>query len=285
MAVPEAIKNWIVANYGDGTRVTADGWRKLSDAEMAGALAPLPSGYTKASITDEVMVWAMDNPNYTVTGETPATAPVTAPVYTTKTMGTLAVTAKDSDTGVEVDWGLVRLRSPTATSGGKYVGILPYKGQVEAKTYNVAVTARGYSESVKKATVRANQRTSISVQMYQEKFASLLKIVAGGPAYIDGISFKEFEVVFVNDVRTKDWGRVETTVTDKFQIQMTWYHYEEGVANLPPATELFSQGVLKTERKTLNPDMSSTERHLDFPKWNVPNVPGYYRVTFGLLQG
>ena len=279
MAVPTAIKNWIVKNYGDGTRVTSDGWRKLSDAEMANALAPLPSGYTKADITDEVMVWAIDNPNYTVSGAPPII------VDTTKTMGTLAVTAKDSDTGVEVDWGLVRLRSPTATSGGKYVGILPYKGQVEAKTYNVAVTARGYSESVKKATVRANQRTSLSVPMYQEKFASLFKIVAGGPAYIDGISFKEFEVLFVDDVRSKDWGRVETTVTDKFQIQMTWYHYEEGVTNLPPATELFSQGVLKTERKTLNPDMSSNERHLDFPEWNVPNVPGYYRVTFGLLQG
>ena len=64
--VPEAIKAWIVANYGDGTRVTSDGWRKLSDAEMANALAPLPAGYTKADITDEVMVWAMDNPNWEI---------------------------------------------------------------------------------------------------------------------------------------------------------------------------------------------------------------------------
>jgi hypothetical protein len=79
---------------------------------------------------------------------------------------------------------LVRLRSATATSGGKYVGILPFVGEVKAGTYNVAVTAKGYSESVKKATVRADQRTSISVPMYSAKFASILKIVAGGPAYL-----------------------------------------------------------------------------------------------------
>ena len=72
---PDAIKAWVVANYGDGTRVTSDGWRKLSDAEMANTLAPLPAGYTKADITDEVYTWAMDNPNYTVSGTTPTPTP------------------------------------------------------------------------------------------------------------------------------------------------------------------------------------------------------------------
>jgi len=66
ITVPEALKAWIVANYGDGTRVTSDGWRRLSDAEMANTLAPLPAGYTKADITDEVMLWAMDNPNWEI---------------------------------------------------------------------------------------------------------------------------------------------------------------------------------------------------------------------------
>jgi hypothetical protein len=63
---PDAIKAWIVANYGDGTRVTSDGWRRLSDAEMANALAPLPAGYTKADITGAVISWAIDNPNWEV---------------------------------------------------------------------------------------------------------------------------------------------------------------------------------------------------------------------------
>jgi hypothetical protein len=63
---PDAIKAWIVANYGDGTRVTSDGWRRLSDAEMANALAPLPAGYTKADIAGAVISWAIDNPNWEV---------------------------------------------------------------------------------------------------------------------------------------------------------------------------------------------------------------------------
>nr|CBH37142.1 hypothetical secreted protein [uncultured archaeon] len=66
ITVPEVLKAWIVANYGDGTRVTSEGWLKLSDAEMANTLAPLPAGYTKADITDEVMLWAMDNPNWEI---------------------------------------------------------------------------------------------------------------------------------------------------------------------------------------------------------------------------
>jgi hypothetical protein len=65
-AVPEAIKAWIVANYGDGTRVTSSGWLKLYDANMANVLAPLPSGYTKASITEGVVQWAKANPNWEI---------------------------------------------------------------------------------------------------------------------------------------------------------------------------------------------------------------------------
>jgi hypothetical protein len=60
----EAIKAWIVANYGDGTRVTGDGGRKLNVAKMANMLAALPSGYSKADITEGVVLWAMDNPNW-----------------------------------------------------------------------------------------------------------------------------------------------------------------------------------------------------------------------------
>jgi len=63
---PEAIKAWIVANYGDGTRVTSSGWRKLFDANVQNTLAPLPSGYTKASITEGVVLWAKANPNWEV---------------------------------------------------------------------------------------------------------------------------------------------------------------------------------------------------------------------------
>ena len=63
---PEAIKAWIVANYGDGTRVTSGGWLKLFDANMANNLAPLPAGYTKASITEGVVQWAKANPNWEI---------------------------------------------------------------------------------------------------------------------------------------------------------------------------------------------------------------------------
>ena len=72
---PDAIKAWIVANYGDGTRVTSEGWLKLYDANMMNNLAPLPAGYTKASITEEVVLWAKSNPNYTVSGTTPTPTP------------------------------------------------------------------------------------------------------------------------------------------------------------------------------------------------------------------
>jgi hypothetical protein len=353
--------------------------------------------YTKADITEEVVIWAMGNPNYTVPGAPPVTPPVTPPltgkpgakptiVYgaapgvcvlelasfpggpdsgakywidgyppgtpsgipkdyskgesdyiklscgehsifvqipgredtkeivtlepgvlswlvatpkivsastvtatTGKGVGTLAVTAKDSSTGATVEWGVVRLRSETATTQGVYVGIIPYEGLVDAKTYNVVVTAKGYEEGVQKVAVKANQRTSVSISLYQKKFAAVLKIMAGGPAYIDGMSFKDYEVLFVGETRKKDWVRVETTVTDTFQVVMTWYHHIEGVdlSELTRATELFGplHGILKTEEKTLSPFMSATERHLDFPEWGIPNEPGYYRVAFGLDIG
>jgi hypothetical protein len=70
---------------------------------------------------------------------------------------------------------------------------------------------------------------------------------------------------------------------------MTWYLYDADVAteNLQRATSLFGslRGVLLTERKTLSPNMTSAERRLNFPKWDVPSAPGYYKVTFGLLMG
>ena len=389
MAVTEEIKAWIVANYGDGTRVTTDGWRKLNVAVMNNTIA---APYTKADITEEVVLWAMNNPNYTVSGTAPVPPPATGKpgaeptiVYsatsgcvvqlasfpggadsgakywidgyppgtpsgipkdysrgeydylqmscgehlifvsipgfadteeiftlasgvlkrfvatpnlvsastvtatTGKGVGTLAVSAKDSTSGKTVDWGVVRLRSETATTSGVYVGIVPYEGQVVAKTYNVVVTAKGYNEGVQKVAVKANQRTVVSIPLYQKKFAAVLKIMAGGPAYIDGMSFKDYEVLFVGETRKKDWVRIETTVTDTFQVVMTWYHHIEGadLAQLTRATELFGayQGVLKTEEKVLSPYMTATERHLDFPEWGIPNKPGYYRVAFGLDIG
>ena len=213
----------------------------------------------------------------------------TVTATTGKGVGTLAVSAKDSTSGKTVDWGVVRLRSATATTSGVYVGIIPYEGQVVAKTYNVVVTAKGYEEGVQKVAVKANQRTSVSIPLYQKKFAAVLKIMAGGPAYIDGMSFKDYEVLFVGETRKKDWVRIETTVTDTFQVVMTWYHHIEGadISGLSKATGLFGplHGVLKTEEKILSPYMSATERHLDFPEWGIPNKPGYYRVAFGLDVG
>jgi hypothetical protein len=354
---------------------------------MANALASLPSGYTKADITDAVMVWAMDNPNYTISGAPPVTPPVTpqatgkpglAPIIvysatsgcvlqlasfpggadywidgyppgaksgvtkdyskyewdylqlpcgehsifirtpgykdieeiltvgtgltmfvatpdltsatstSTGGVGTLAVTAKDANTGETIPWGLVRLRSENASSGGVYVGITPYSGNVEAKKYNVVVSAKGYEDEVRKVTISMNQRTSVAFSLQPLTLAAVLKIVAGGPAYIAGMSFKDYDALFVGESRT-DWVRIETTLTDTFQVRMTWYHHVEGTptANLTKATELFGplHGVLTTEKKVLSPHMTATERHLDFNKYLVPNAPGYYRVSFELLMG
>ena len=339
--------------------------------------------YTKADITEEVVIWAMNNPNYTSSGEPPVTPPVTGKaglvpiiVYSatsgcvlqlasfpggadywidgyppgtksgvtkdyskyewdylqlpcgehsifvrtpgyddideilnvgegltmfvatpdlvsatgtpTGKAGTLKVTAKDGTTGETIPWGLVRLRSEKAKSGGVYVGITPYSGRVEAKKYNVVVSAKGYEDAVRKVTINWNQTTTVAFELVPVTLAAVLKIVAGGPAYIAGMSFHDYDALFVGDTR-KDWVRIETTITDSFQVEMTWYHHIEGqpIANLTKATELFGplHGVLKTETKVLSPHMTGSERHLDFANYLVPNAPGIYRVSFGLFSG
>jgi hypothetical protein len=200
-------------------------------------------------------------------------------------VGTLAVTAKAADTGETIPWGLVRLRSEKAKTGGVYVGVTPYSGKVEVAKYNVVVSAKGYEDAVKKVTINMNQRTSVAFSLQPVTLAAVLKIVAGGPAYIAGMSFKDYDALFVGNTR-KDWVRVETTILDVFRVKMIWYHHREGepVSNLTQATELFGplHGVLTTEKKMLSPHMTGTERHLDFAEYIVPNYPGLYRVVFTL---
>jgi hypothetical protein len=100
---PDAIKAWIVANYGDGTRVTSEGWLKLYDANMMNNLAPLPAGYTKASITEEVVLWAKSNPNYTVSGTTPTPTPtVEVPETICGWINSIGVTNLTEDHGLYV---------------------------------------------------------------------------------------------------------------------------------------------------------------------------------------
>ena len=82
---PDAIKAWIVANYGRGTQVSGLGWLKLSGARNSGTLAPLPAGYTSADITQEVVTWAKNNPNYTISGAAPTPKPSVTPTPTPET--------------------------------------------------------------------------------------------------------------------------------------------------------------------------------------------------------
>ena len=126
ITVPEPLKAWIVANYGDGTRVTSEGWRKLNIAVMLNTLAPLPVGYTKADITEEVVIWAMDNPDWTIP------TPTLTPTAETKTWHSV-ITFTDRD----------RKKSEPFTIKGDVwrinYTVNPVEGRTDHSTFNVHV--------------------------------------------------------------------------------------------------------------------------------------------------
>jgi len=72
--IPDAIKEYIAKNYGDGNCITSETGDNLGVACMTGTLKePLPTGYTVEDICkEEVITWAYDNVGWCISAPPPS---------------------------------------------------------------------------------------------------------------------------------------------------------------------------------------------------------------------
>jgi hypothetical protein len=144
---PDAIKEYIVKNYGDGQCITSDTGDKLGAACMleesnpgTGLARPLPEGYDVEDICKEnVITWAYDNVGWCLA------APPAEKGY-------LTVTSDPSGADIYVD--------------DTYVGVTPlYRYELSPGTYTVRVSKSGYEDYTTTVTITAGQETTVSATL------------------------------------------------------------------------------------------------------------------------
>ena len=131
---PDAIKEYIATNYGDGTCVTSDTGDNLGVACMTGNLiTPLPTGYTTDDIcAEEIISWAYNNVGWC------KTAPTT---------GSISVSSTPSGAEIfidGVDQGQVTPHTITGLTAASHTVKLTLSGYNDY-TIQIPVTAGGTS--------------------------------------------------------------------------------------------------------------------------------------------
>lgn len=175
---------------------------------------------------------------------------------------------------------LVPVENAVFKKGTSKVGFCPYsdfwRAAVTGTQYKISIVAEGRATYEEDIVLYKDTPQTIDAYLPAKKLEVIIKI-SPGVAFIDDISGGDYQVWYVNSL-VEGWVRVETYLDEPtlFKAELTF-------CNLGTTTPVAGISKIITEEKLLHSSMSASDRHLDWPGWLVPDMPGSYSLVAELF--